>query len=418
MSRYAVPYSPRGTIYGEVELEELRRLLLDNRLSLSSGEERVCFEEEFQRLSGASYAVSVSSCTVGLELAAYIANLEPGCAVIVTPQTYQATLNPLLGLPIEVRFCDIECNSLCLDPNKLSDLICPKVRAIFVTHYGGLCAEMGPIMSLAEKHNICVIEDCAHALGSKYRGRWPGTFGDIGVFSFQSMKNISTLGQGGMMLVKRADWAERLRRLRDVEPDAEFAPCKAPPDFARKGIPERDLNRHAKNAYTHDCLRILRAGTNSTLSEPAAAIGRVQLKRLDSLVSRRRAVAACLEAGLCDLPGVRLQREPHDQYHSHHLYTFFVDPAAGLNRDAIATKIDDAGVEIHLRYFPLHLLPEWRCAATTYKSCPVAEEVWFNQQINLPIYPSLTDQQVDTMINAVRMAILTSVATNSCAYSS
>ena len=406
MNPYRVPYSPRGTVYGQAEIEELKRLLMDNQLSLSSGPQRKAFEEEFQKLAGAEFAISVTSCTVGLELAAYLANLEPGCAVIATPQTYQATLNPLLGLPIEVRFCDIDRNSLCLDPARLAELVCPKVRAIFLTHYGGLCADMDAVLEIARKHDICVIEDCAHALGTTYQGRWPGTFGDIGVFSFQSMKNISTLGQGGMMLVKRAQWAERLRRLTDVEPDAVFSVRKALPAFATNGIPERDLNRHAKNAYTHDCVKVLRHGTNATLSEPAAAIGRVQLQRLESLVERRRAIANRLNRGLHDLPGIRTQLEPAEQRHSYHLYTFFVDPAAGLDRDRIAAAIDDNGVEIHLRYFPIHLLPEWRCSGAVIAKCPVTEEIWFNQQINLPIYPSLTDDQVEFMVNAVRTAVL------------
>jgi perosamine synthetase len=401
---YAVPYSPRGSIYGEEEIEVLRHLLLESSETLSCGKERASFEAEFADLLGAPYAIAVSSCTVGLELAVHVAGLEPGCAVIATPQSYQATLNPLLSLDVEVRFCDIDHNTLCLDADRLTSLMDSRVRAIVLTHYGGLCADMDRILELADRHGVCVIEDCAHALGSLYRGRTPGTFGHIGVFSFQSMKNISTLGEGGMLVVTRADWATRLRRLVELEPDAEFRVRDTPPSFA-SSYPRllRDLNTHSKNAYTHDCVRILRHGTNGTLSEPAAAVGRVQLRKLAELITRRRSIASQIDMGLRGLPGIRLQVEPAGQRHSYHLYTFFVQ---GLDRNRIAIAVDDAGVEIQQRYFPLHLLPEWRLRGGRLGSCPAAEDLWFSQQINLPIYPSLTADQVDVMTTAVRSAVL------------
>ncbi|MGQ0717298.1 MAG: DegT/DnrJ/EryC1/StrS family aminotransferase [Pseudonocardiales bacterium] len=400
---YRVPYRPVGSLLGEAEVDAVRAVLLSGD-TLSCGPERAAFEQEFAEHLGVPHAVSLTNCTVGLELATYLARLRPGDEVIAATQTYQATLTPLLGTDVRIRFCDVDPDTLNIAPAAVADLVTPRTRAVFLVHHGGVSADMSAITTLARQSGAVVVEDCAHALGGTHRGRPIGAFGDLACFSFQSYKNISTLGEGGMITTSHDGFGATLRRIIAIEPDADFEPR---PD-CRLGAhddPADGLDRHAKNAFTHDCTALRHPGTNSTLAEPAAAVGRVQMRRLDALVARRRHIAQTLDAALGDLGPLRIQRrDPHGES-AYHLYTCFVRPDSGIDRDDLARRIDAAGVQIQLRYFPVHLLPEWRARGHRLGECPVAERIWFTEQLNLPIYPQLTDQQLDFMIDTVRRCV-------------
>lgn len=389
-------------MFGEDEIAAIADVLRGEG-PLARGPRREQFEQEFADFVGVRHAFSLTNCAVALELATKLLLLRPGDEVIATPQTYQASILPLLTSSAVVRFADIDRNSLCIDGESIETLITERTRAIYLTHYGGLMADMDAIMALAEQNGLVVIEDCAHALGSEYLGRRAGSTAHIGCFSFESLKNMSTLGEGGMITFGRDEWADAVERLRFMEPWAIFTPAAI--RFGDHPPPSRDLNRHAKNAYTHDCVRVLASPTNASLSEAAAAVGSVQLRRLERSNDRRRAIGAMLNAELEKIDGVRVQREPPGYKHVYHLYTFFVDPRAGLSREAVAAAIDDRGVEIHLRYFPLHLLPEWRRRGHGLGECPVAESLWFEEQVNLPCHPMLSDEQVQFMADAVRLAV-------------
>jgi len=403
-TRYRVPYLPVGASLGQEELAAVARVLSSDA-TLSCGVEREHFEEEFAAYVDAPHAVAVASCTAALELATHLIGLHPGDEIIATPQTYQATIQALLGMDIRLRFCDIDPDTLNVNPESFAALVTPRTRALYLVHYGGDPAAMDEIMAVAEAHGIVVVEDCAHALGATYKGRAPGVLGDIGCFSFQSYKNITTLGEGGMLTFRDDHWATVARRLRAIEPDADFQPRGE----ARLGPwrqPDDEIERHAKNAYSEDCVALRHPGTNSTLPEPAAAVGRVQLCRLDRFIERRRAIAHRLDQGLRNIPGVRVPDRSAEVRSAHHLYTCFLDPAAGRDRDEVARHLDQRGVQVQLRYFPLHLLPEWRMRGHGPGECPNAERIWFYQQINLPIYPQLEDWQVDYMIEALADAVV------------
>lgn len=403
--RYIVPYAGQGSVFEDDDLQAIE-VLLRSGAHLSGGVERQAFEAEFAAAVGAQHAVSTTSCTVALQLATQLAGLRPGDEVIATPLTYQATLNALLALPVKVTFCDIDPSTLCLDASCLAKLISPHTRAVFVTHYGGLLADIRTIADLTREHDAFLVEDCAHALGAADGSIHAGTVGDAGCWSFQSLKNISTLGQGGMLTLRSAEHAAVARRLRAVEPDADFEECVTPVRFGHHESPSPDgPASHDKNAWTHDCTVIRAAGTNAIMSEPAATVGRTQLRKLDGFVERRRSIARRLGSALEDVPGVRPQLEPAGQRHAYHLYTAFVDERAGSSRNALARRLEADGVEVILRYFPLHLLPEWRLRGGHYGTCPVAERVWFDQLLNLPIYPTMTDAHVDHVAGALRRAV-------------
>ncbi|MBH8561890.1 DegT/DnrJ/EryC1/StrS family aminotransferase [Nostoc sp. CENA67] len=399
MQKYIVPYICKGSLFGEEEIEAVANLLRSDE-PLAFGSERTQFETEFANFIGTKYALTVTNCTVGLEFATHLIGLKPGDEVIATPFTYQATLLPLLDKEVKVRFCDIDPNSLSINPNNIQSLITAKTRAIYLTHYGGYMADMNPIMELANQHNIIVIEDCAHANGSKYQGKMAGSIGHIGCFSFQSLKNMSTLGQGGMLTFNNDRWFEIIKKIRAAEPDADFVSCESI-EFGNYGKPAYGIYGHEKNSYTHECTAIRHTGTNSTLSEPACAVGRIQLTKLNSFNQRRKNIAAYLNQELSSIPEIRVQKWASGYEHVQHLYTFFLKSDSRLNRDEFAANLEAAGIQIILRYFPLHLLPEWRLKGHKFGECPTTEKIWFEQLINLPCYPAMTDEQVIYMADKI-----------------
>ncbi len=187
MTEFVVPYHGQGSIFDETDVAAVTNLLLSGK-HLSSGTERSAFEQEFAGSVGACHAVSVTSCTMALELATYLLDLRPGDEVIASPLTFQATVAPLLTRRVTVRFADIDPESLALDPASVQRLIGPSTRAVYVTHYGGLAADLDRLRELADAHGIALLEDCAHALGTLYHGRSVGTIGDVGCWSFHSLK--------------------------------------------------------------------------------------------------------------------------------------------------------------------------------------------------------------------------------------
>lgn len=391
---YVVPAAHRGSVLGRPEAAALAELV-GSGAPLSSGEHRAEFERRFALHVGARHALSVTSGTVALELAIHLLGLAEGDEVIATPQTFQATVQPLLGTPARVRFCDVDPVSLNVDPDRLAELITDRTRAIVLVHYGGWPADMDRIMALARQRGIAVIEDCAHALGSSYMGRRPGSLADIGCFSLHASKNITTLGEGGMVTLERDGWAERLDRLRNNEVDGRFVPLEA------ADMPQLlPWMKYSSSVYRTVCAEVVRHGTNATLSEAACAVGLVQLDRMEGLVARRRAVAARLDEVLDRFPQCTRQRPGPGVEHAYHLYTFFVSGTPGV-QEKVVRGLDERGVQIALRYFPMHLLPEWKARGHRAGECPVAERRWFGEHVNLPCHPGLTDEQVDHLVWAL-----------------
>jgi perosamine synthetase len=397
---YLVPFQRRGSILGEAAVNAVAEVVRSTE-PLSSGRHRELFERRFAERTGARHALSTTSGTVALELAIRLLDLEPGDEVIVATQTFHATAAPLLELDVRVRFCDVDRDTLNIDPDRLAELITERTRAVLLVHYGGLPAEMDRVMDLARQHDLVVVEDSAHALGATYHGRSPGTLGHIGCFSFHSTKNITTLGEGGMITMDRPEWAQRVDRMRGNDVDGLFADPAQPTGAVPGVLP---WMKFADQVYRRTVLELRSAGTNATMSEAAAAVGTTQLAALGAMTARRQAIAARLDAVLAEFPGVRLQSTPAHSTHAHHLYTAFLDDGPEAREQVIRT-LDALGVEVQLRYFPLHLLPEWRARGHRPGECPVAEQAWFGSQISLPCHPALTDEQVDHLTAAVATAL-------------
>lgn len=400
---WKVPYSGISNRPSLEEAEALVKVLSQD--SLMKGPTARRFEQAFAERIGVKHALAVTSCTTALFLSAQILGLKEGDEVITTPQTFWVTTWPMLARGCKIRFADIDPNSLNVDPATIEPLVTEKTRAIYVVHYGGQAVDMDPVMEIARKHHLRVVEDCAHAPGATYKGHCVGTIGDIGCFSFHSLKNMTT-GEGGMLVTnddKLYEYAEPLGTIHMYGETRERLDKRIGP-YAE---PSFYKDWHAKQSFNRDYVNGFEVGNNFRMSDVLAAIGLVQLGKLDRLNGRRREIARQLDDGLGVIPGITLQEEKPYAHHIYHLYTFFYHPeVVGAPKDDFIRFLEEKeGIEIVIRYFPIHLLSEFRWLGFKYGDAPIAEKMYFEHQIQLPIYDHLTNTQIETMIGGVRRAV-------------
>ncbi|MEW9515234.1 DegT/DnrJ/EryC1/StrS family aminotransferase [Streptomyces tubercidicus] len=411
---YVVPWGKRGSLSTDAEAAVLAELVHEST-PLPAGARRERFERSFAASVGSRHAISVNSGAVALHMAIRMLDLAPGDEVIATPQTHRATVQPLLDYDVRVRFCDIDPTTLTLAPAALAALITPRTRALLLVHYGGCPAEMDTVMALARRHGFLVLEDCVHALGARYRGRSPGSLADLATFSLRNAKASTVLGEGGLITCDRDDWAERLHRLRAHDRDARTArpgpgPTAGPGGLprpgelsGRDGLPGPGVPPGTSYAMPlqRGCVR--RPGSDATMPEAVAALGQAQLNGVEAAGARRRALAGRLDEVLTRYPFLTPQSAPAHSTHAYHLYTCLA--AHQELRDRLVLALDRRGVEIQLRYFPQHLLPQWRHRGHLRGECPIAERSWFEQHLNLPCHAQLTPHQEDYLIEALDGAL-------------
>jgi len=401
---FKVPYSGVSNRLGLEEASMVVEALRQDCLSRGPVVEQ--FESDFAEYLDVKHALSTNSCTSALYLAAQVLGLKEGDEVIITPQTFWVTSWPLLTRRCTIRFADIDPDSLNIDPGTVEPLVNDRTKAIFVVHHGGQAVDMDPIMEIARKHNLYVVEDCAHAPGAGYKGRKLGTIGDIGCFSFHTLKNITT-GEGGALVTNNGQLFEQALHLGTIHvhgrmkerEDKTIGPYTEPAYY-------RDW--HVRFSFNKDYVdNEYEVGHNYRMSAINAAIGIAQLKKLDGLNEGRRRIASRLNEGLGSIEGITLQHEKEYAYHIYHLYTCFYHPeVVGAPKDDFIRHMEqEEGVAIAIRYFPIHLLSEFRALGFKYGDCPVAEKTYFEHQIQLPIYNHLTDEQIDHMIGAVARAV-------------
>ena len=401
---WKVPYSGISNRLGIEEAEAVMRVLQQD--SLSKGPTARTFEQAFRERIGSKYALAMNSCTTALFLSAQILGLREGDEVITTPQTFWVTTWPMLARKCKIRFADIDPNSLNIDPATIEPLVNERTKAIYVVHYGGQAVDMDPVLEIARKYRLRVVEDCAHAPGAMYKGRCVGTFGDVGCFSFHSLKNMTT-GEGGMLVTNDQVLYEFAEPLGTIHMYGRMHP-RQDKRIGPYAEPVYYKDWHAKQSFNMDYDQgKFEVGNNYRMSDLQAAVGLAQLKKLDPLNDRRREIARRLNDGLKEIEGISLQVEKPYAHHIYHLYTFFYHPEIiGASKDDFIRYLEqEEGVQIVIRYFPVHLLAEYRALGYHYGECPVAEKMYFEQQIQLPIFNHLTDDQINHMIGAVGRAV-------------
>ncbi len=334
------------------------------------------FEDRFAAFLNIPYAVAVNSATAALHLALRVANVEGG-EVITTSMTFISTSHAILynnGIPV---FADIEPNTLNIDPEDIRRKVTPKTKAIVVVHYGGHACDMDRILDIAHKHGLKVIEDAAHGCGGEYKGKMLGTLGDSGCFSFHAVKNLAT-GDGGMVTTRDAEADARLRKLRWC------------------GISKGTWDRVESKGYSWE-YNVEEAGFKCHMNDIAAAIGIVQLGKLQTTNGRRRYLAERYTRLLSDIKWLELPVEKEYTRSAWHNYVIKVrDPA---DRNPLMEYLKARGISTGMHYIPNHLYQMYKPYVNG--SLPVTERVW-RRLITLPLFPDLADDQQDTIINAIR----------------
>ena len=393
-----------GSILGEEEVQAVARVL-ESGNTLAYGPCRDKFEKEFAEYCGVGFAVSATSATTALQMACQILHMKEGDEIVGTPQTFRATYVYLGDRGVSIRFADIDRETLNIDPATIEDKITPRTKALYIMDYGGNPVDMDPVMEIARKHNLAVIEDAAHSPGAEYKGRKIGSIADITCFSFHSLKNMTTLGEGGMLTTHNPVYAERARKLRTMDTVGERKERDSRQIGPYKGY-DRPINDHSGVAFTHEWMQIDEWGSNFRMSEVQAAVGSVQLKKLDAMNDARARVAARYSEGLSKIEGIRLSRVAPDVRNVWHLYPCFMDSSViKAGHEEFINYLDDKGIQIIQRFFPVHLSDYMRYLGHQFGECPVCEKVWFEEQLNLPINPKMSFDQVDYVVESIREAV-------------
>ena len=349
---------------------------------ITTGPRVAQFTDDLKAYFDAPYVLPLASATAGLQLALMGMELQPGDEVITTPLTFAATLNTIVlagGKPVLV---DVEPGTRNMDMNLVEHAITKKTRVILPVHFAGLPVDLDPLYALAEKHNLRVLEDAAHSIGTEYKGKRLGSFGDTQVFSFHPNKNMTT-GEGGCVVTRDEKLADIVAKLRF------------------HGIDRNSFNRFSKSGSQD--YEIVMPGFKYNMMDIQAALGIHQLPALDGFIEKRTVLAHRYQEALSDWPQWSLPTTPHFAHkHAWHLYVPLLnEEVAGMNRDEFMQKMKDLNIGTGLHYRAAHLYPYYR-EAFGFKEgdFPHAEDAG-NRIVSLPLFPLMTEQDHDRVLDVM-----------------
>ncbi len=379
-----------GSCYGKEEQDAVLEVMRAGAPSCGPAVKR--FEETFARYCGTEYGLAVSSGTTGLQLAMIAAGVGPGDEVITTPISWISTANAAAILGAKVVFADVDARTLNLDPASVEKKITPRTRAILPVHLYGQCSDMDALNDLARPHNICVVEDAAHAAGAEYKGRKAGSLGDIAVFSFHQQKNMVTLGEGGLITTSDKSLYERMLSHRSL--------CCLTYDPKGKYLPlDESIHPMGKRYWYLDFEEI---GSNYRMTDVQAAVGLVQHRKLESLNQRRIQIAERYSEGLKGIKGLTLPFVSPENKHVFHIYCLLLEDSFSLSKEDFMWELyTSKKIKAWSHYMPIHLTTVYRKMGHQPGECPVAENL-FEKYVSIPIHPRLTDEVVEYVIDSIK----------------
>ncbi len=345
---------------GEEEIAAAMEVLKSG--NLAQGKNVESFEREFSFYIGTKHAIATSSGTSALQIGIEALEIPEGSEIITTPFTFIATANSIVYNRCKPIFSDIRKDTFNINPDLIEEKITDKTKAILIVHIFGQPCEMDKIKKICKEKNLLLIEDCAQSAGAEYNGQKTGNIGDLGTFSFYATKNITT-GEGGMISTNREDAGKFSKIIRNQGQDGQ---------------------------YNH-----VRLGFNERMTEVEAAIGKVQLKRLDFLNKKRSGNAKLLTEGLENIKWLETPLLIKNIKHSWHQYTI----KTPKNRDKLLNHLNENGVGARAYYpKPVHLQPVYK----NYKAdCDVAEEI-SDHVVSLPVHPNLSEEDINKIIKTVK----------------
>ena len=351
---------------------------------ITTGPKVADFEQAFADFVGAREAVAVSSGTAALHAAMFALGIGTGYEVIVPPMTFAATANCVVfqgGTPI---FADVDPDTLLLDPAQVEAKITPRTKALIAVDYGGQPCDYDALWAIANRHGLALVADACHALGGSYRGRPVGSLADLSAFSFHPVKHITT-GEGGMVTTDDPDLAHRMRV------------------FRNHGVTTDHRHREQQGSWFYEMLDL---GYNYRLTDFQCALGMSQLHKLPEWVARRQEIAQRYNAAFAVMPAVHPLAVREDASHAYHLYVIHLDlEELRATRPQIFAALRAEGIGVNVHYIPAHLHPFYRERFGTGPGiCPVAEAA-YERMITLPIFPTMSDNDVADVIAAVRKVL-------------
>lgn len=362
---YMIPFldlkRQHASIRTEID-EAIARVIDSGQFIL--GEEVEAFEEAFADKVGADHAIALNSGSSALHLAFLAAGIGPGDEVITVPMTFVASVATIGYTGARAVLVDIDPRFYTLDPNQIEAAITPRTRAIVPVHLYGQTAELEPILAIARRHGLLVIEDVAQAHLARYRDRPAGSLGDMGCFSFYPGKNLGACGEGGMVVTDNREYARTIRVLRDWGQDGKY--------------------NHVLKGY------------NYRMDAIHAAVLAVKLRYLEKWTLARREHAARYDRGLAD-SGLVLPKVMDDARHAYHIYATLTP-----ERERLRRELAERDIQTNVHYpTPVHLLPGYGDLGYRAGDFPVAERV-AREELSLPLFPEMTEEQVDIVCQAVR----------------
>ncbi|WP_147819470.1 DegT/DnrJ/EryC1/StrS family aminotransferase [Salidesulfovibrio onnuriiensis] len=360
--------------FGDLEHKVVQNVLESRWLTM--GEEVAAFEREFSQKTGVAHALAVSNCTAGLHLALKGLGIGPGDEVVCPSLNFCAGPNVIVNSGADVRFADVTSeDDLCISPESAAACITPRTKAIMVMHYAGYPCDMNALRQLAQDNGLFLIEDAAHAPGASLNGKKCGTLGDVACFSFYSNKNFTT-GEGGMVTTNDHELAERLRLLRS------------------HGMTVATLDRHKGHAFQYD---LSEPGYNYRLDEIRAALGRVQLGRLDGFNARRKKLTASYRAALKHVQQITLPFAAPRGESVHHILPVLLAP--GQDRNNFMEALKSQGIQTSVHYPPAHMFT-WYKDRYPGTRLPVTESI-AERAVTLPLYAGMTEGQVSLVCDVI-----------------
>ena len=352
---------------------------------ISKGPKTMKFEKRFAEYVGAKQAIAVNSCTAGLHLSLLAAGIGPGDEVITTPMTFVASANVILHCGAKPVFVDIDPLTMIIDVNKIEGAITPRTKGIIPVHIAGHPCPMDEIMAIAEKHHLFVLEDAAHAVYTQYKGKLIGTQGNAVSFSFYATKNLST-GEGGMVTTNDEALAEKIRIM------------------SLHGMSRTAWNRYsAAGSWYYE---ILYPGYKDNMTDIQAGLGLAQLAKLERMQGRREEIAARYNEAFGKMPELEIPTELDYARHAWHLYILKLNlDTLSIDRGQFIEELKAENIGTSVHFIPVHFQPYYR-DTFGYKpgDYPHAEAV-FERIISLPLYPKMTAQDTQDVIEAVERVV-------------
>jgi dTDP-4-amino-4,6-dideoxygalactose transaminase len=381
-----VPWSGVGATYTEEEIACVADVMRNTRDTFTQGKHQAAFEKAFCEFNGANHAFAVSSCTSALKLAAILAKVGPGDEVIIPSHTFCATAIPFAQEGATIVWADIDPGTWVVTAETIEARITPRTKCIVVVHLYGLAADMKSIMAVARERNILVVEDCAQALGAMSDGVRVGSWGDLGCFSFHTHKNITTLGEGGILTVKDPELARVVPGLRHnglrgfPEPRERYwVPAMGNVDFDWDGV------------WPY----------NFCIGEAQCALGVMTLKRTEDLIARRAARMGRFKNAVKDFSELVFQLLPDGQTTAGHLLAARYDGSrtGKTNHDFIETMFKEHHVKVIVQYYPLNRYPMFEKAGFGKADCPNTD-AFFDNMVSFPFHSWMPEDQFEYMIEA------------------